>query len=40
MLQQAEPGIVRRRLLLFDALAKDGSGNRLVLIRKAIVPEH
>lgn len=35
-----EPGIVRRRLLLFDALEKDDSGNRLVLVRKAIVPEH
>jgi tetratricopeptide (TPR) repeat protein len=34
-----EPGIVRRRLLLFDALAQSGSGRKLALVRNAIDPE-
>jgi tetratricopeptide (TPR) repeat protein len=33
-----EPGIVRRRLLLFDALAKDDSEKKLALVRNAITP--
>ncbi|CUS38574.1 hypothetical protein COMA1_50176 [Candidatus Nitrospira nitrosa] len=35
-----EPGIVRRRLLLFSALAKDKSEKKLVLVRNAISPTH
>ncbi len=34
-----EPGIVRRRLLLFDALAKDDSEKKLASVRNAIAPE-
>lgn len=34
------PGIVRRRLLLFDALAHADSGGKLASVRKAIDPEH
>ncbi len=34
-----EPGIVRRRLLLFDALAQADSGGKLALVRKAIASE-
>ncbi|TKB66224.1 MAG: TIR domain-containing protein [Nitrospira sp.] len=34
-----EPGIVRRRLLLFDALAKIDSERKLTLVRNAIAPE-
>lgn len=33
-----EPGIVRRRLLLFDALAQVDSGRKLALVRNAIDP--
>lgn len=33
-----EHGIVRRRLLLFDALAKDDSEKKLALVRNAITP--
>ncbi len=33
-----EPGIVCRRLLLFDALAKDDSEKKLALVRNAITP--
>ncbi|HMS84424.1 MAG TPA: TIR domain-containing protein [Nitrospira sp.] len=34
-----EPGIVRRRLLLFDALAKTDSEKKLVSVRKTIDPK-
>ncbi len=33
-----EPGIVRRRLHLFDALAQTDSGKKLTLVRNAITP--